>query len=120
VEADGGAAGVEEQGAAAGVDEQGGAAGVEEEGGTVRLEGAPPCFLPCCWSVGRAGGTCARAGADARVWPNVVAYILCECDLSHWIGDGRLKYVGPFGLNGPFSFLWLFEPFLQILHLFFF
>jgi hypothetical protein len=64
--------------------------------------------------------TCARAGADARVWPNAVAYILCECDLSHWIGDGRLKYVGPFGLNGPFSFLWLFEPFLQILHLFFF
>jgi hypothetical protein len=63
--------------------------------------------------------TCARVGADARVWPDAVAYILCECDLSHQIGDGRLKNVRPFGLNGPFSFLWLLEPILQILHLFF-
>jgi hypothetical protein len=56
----------------------------------------------------------------ARVWPDAVAYILCECDLSHRIGDGRLKNVGQFRLNGPFSFLWLFEPILQIIHLFFF
>jgi hypothetical protein len=65
------------------------------------------CRAAGVWG-GRAAETCVRAGAYARVWPNAVAYILCECDLRHWIGDGRLKYVGPFGLNGPFSFLWLF------------
>jgi hypothetical protein len=69
---------------------------------------------------GWAVDTCARAGADARVWPDAIAYILCECDLSHWTGDGRIKNVRPFVLNGPFSFLWLVEPLLQILHLFFF
>jgi hypothetical protein len=69
---------------------------------------------------GRAAETCAKAGADARVWPDAVAYILCECDLSHRISDGRLKNIRKFGLNGLFSILWLFEPILQILHLFFF
>jgi hypothetical protein len=38
VEADGGAAGVEEQGSAAGVDEQGAAAGVDEQGGAAGVE----------------------------------------------------------------------------------
>ena len=41
------------------VEADGGAAGVEEKGGTVRLEGAPPCFLLCCWS-GRGGGRLRR------------------------------------------------------------
>jgi hypothetical protein len=50
-------------------------------------------------AAGRGEAWCAGAGGNELGFGDAFAYILCECDHSGRITDGRLEIVGPFGLT---------------------